>query len=159
MMANLDFSPLFKSTVGFDRVVDLLQNAARVQHIENWPPYDIEKTGEDRYRITMAVAGFSADELEMTKQANTLLVSGRKAGTEDGKQVLYRGIATRSFQRRFHLADYVEVAGASLTDGLLTIELVREVPESMKPKRIPVQAQAALTTSVEAPKVEHKQAA
>jgi len=159
MMANLDFSPLFRSAVGFDRAVDMLQNAARVQHIENWPPYDIEKTGEDRYRIIMAVAGFSADELDLTKQANMLIVSGRKAGTEDGKQVLYRGIATRSFQRRFQLADYVEVGGSSLTDGLLTIDLVREVPESMKPKRIPVQAQTALPTTEEAPQVEHKQAA
>jgi len=159
MMANLDFSPLFRSTVGFDRVVDLLQNAARVQHIENWPPYDIEKTGEDRYRITMAVAGFSSDELDLTKQANMLVVSGRKAGTEEGKQVLHRGIATRSFQRSFQLADYVEVAEASLVDGLLTIDLFREVPESLKPKRIPVQTQAALPTMEEAPQVEHKQAA
>jgi len=158
-MANLDFSPLFRSSIGFDQVFDMIENAARIQHVENWPSYDIEKTGENRYRITMAVAGFSADELDMTKQANTLVVSGRKAGTEDGKQVLYRGIATRSFQRRFQLADYVEVASASLTDGLLTIDLVREVPESMKPKRIPVQAQAALPRTEEAPQVEHKQAA
>jgi len=158
MTANLDFSPLFRSGVGFDRVFDVLESAARVQHLENWPAYDIEKTGEDRYRITMAVAGFSADELDMTKHANTLIVSGRKAGNEDGKQILHRGIATRSFQRRFQLADYVEVAGASLADGLLTIDLVREVPESMKPKRIPVQAQAALPPE-EAPQVEHKQAA
>jgi len=159
MMANLDFSPLLRSTVGFDHVGDLLQSAARVQHIGNWPPYDIEKTGEDRYRITMAVAGFTADQLDMTKQANMLVVSGHRAGTEQGKQVLHRGIATRSFQRRFQLADYVEVAGATLADGLLTIDLVREVPESLKPKRIPVQTEAALPTMEEAPQVERKQAA
>jgi len=159
MMANIDFTPLFQSSIGFDRVFDLLNSTARVQPLENWPPYDIEKTGEDRYRITMAVAGFSADELEMVKEANLLIVKAEKADKTDSGEILHRGIATPSFQRRFQLADYVDVAGADLKDGLLTIDLVREVPESMKPKRIPVQAQASLTTSDEAPKVEHKQAA
>lgn len=159
MMANLDFSPLFRSSVGFDHVFDLLQNASRVQPIENWPPYDIERTGEDRYRITMAVAGFSADELEMTKHPNLLVISGDKADRKEGTEVLHRGLANRSFQRRFQLADYVEVAGASLGDGLLVIDLVREVPEGMKPKRIPVQAGAAVAESRQPEQIEQKQAA
>jgi molecular chaperone IbpA len=159
MMANLDLSPLFRSSIGFDHMFNLLESAGRVQQVENWPPYDIEKTGEDRYRITMAVAGFSQDELEVTKQADILIVSGRKGGGEEGTHVLYRGIPTRTFQRRFQLADYVEVAGASLVDGLLTIDLVREVPEAMKPKRIPVQTQAAQPDTKEASQIEQKQAA
>ena len=158
MMANLDFSPLFRSSIGFDRLFDLLDGAARVQPIENWPPYDIEKTGEDRYRIRMAVAGFSTDELDMTKEVNLLVVSGQKADKDDGKEVLHRGIAARAFQRRFQLADYVDVVGADLSDGLLTIDLVREVPEAMKPKRIPVQAGTALANS-QSEQIEHKQAA
>jgi molecular chaperone IbpA len=136
-----DLSPLFRSSVGFDRVLDLLENAARVQTLDDWPPYDIEKAGEDRYRITMAVAGFSPDELELTAQPNLLVVGGRKQG-EDGARYLHRGVATRSFVRRFELADHVRVTGASLADGLLTIELAREVPEAMRPRRIEVRAWA-----------------
>jgi molecular chaperone IbpA len=158
MMANIDFSPLFQSSIGFDHAFDLLDKAARVHSLENWPPYDIEKTGEDRYRITMAVAGFSPDELEMTKHANLLVVSGSKAEKEERAQVLHRGIATRGFQRRFQLADYVEVAGADLADGLLVIDLVREVPEAMKPKRITVQT-GLRAAGGEPQQVEQKQAA
>jgi len=137
-----DVSPLFRSSIGFDRIFDLLENAARVQPIENWPPYDIEKTGEDQYRIVMAVAGFSADELDLTTQPNLLVVSGRKQAGENGAQVLHRGIATRAFERRFELADHVKVVGADLRDGLLTIELAREIPEAMRPRRIEVRAKA-----------------
>ena len=158
MAANLDFAPLFRSSVGFDRIFDLLESASRVQQIENWPPYDIEKTGDDHYRLTMAVAGFAEDELDITKEANLLIVSGKKADADQNDQVLYRGIAGRAFQRRFHLADYVEVVGASLANGLLTIELAREVPEAMKPKRIPVQNQVA-GKSEDAPQIEQKKAA
>ena len=141
MRTDFDFAPLFRSGVGFDRVFDLLENAARVQALDNWPPYDIERTGEDGYRITMAVAGFARDELELTTQPNWLVVSGRKQQRgDDGAQYLHRGIATRSFERRFELADYVKVDKAWLADGLLTIELVREVPEAMRPRRIEVQA-------------------
>ncbi len=143
MRTDFDFAPLFRSGVGFDRVFDLLENATRVQALDNWPPYNIEKAGEDRYRITMAVAGFSQDELELTTQPNWLVVSGRKQpqqGEAEGTQYLHRGIATRSFERRFELADYVKVDKAWLADGLLTIELVREVPEAMRPRRIEVQA-------------------
>jgi len=142
MRTDFDFAPLFRSGVGFDRVFDLLENATRVQALDNWPPYDIERTGEDGYRITMAVAGFAQDELELTTQPNWLVVSGRKQQQQgdDGAQYLHRGIATRSFERRFELADYVKVDKAWLADGLLTIELVREVPEAMRPRRIEVQA-------------------
>jgi molecular chaperone IbpA len=136
-----DFSPLFRSSVGFDRVLDLLENAARVQALDDWPPYDIERAGEDRYRITMAVAGFAPGELELTAQPNLLVVGGRKQG-EDGARYLHRGIATRSFERRFELADHVQVKDARLENGLLTIELAREVPEAMRPRRIEVQAWA-----------------
>jgi molecular chaperone IbpA len=143
MRTDFDFAPLFRSGVGFDRVFDLLENATRVQALDNWPPYNIERTGEDGYRITMAVAGFAQDELELTTQPNWLVVSGRKQpqqGEAEGAQYLHRGIATRSFERRFELADYVKVDKAWLADGLLTIELVREVPEAMRPRRIEVQA-------------------
>jgi len=154
-----DFSPLFRSSIGFDHLFNLLENAARLQPIENWPPYNIEKTGEDQYRLTMAVAGFSTDDLEITKHQNTLIVSGRKGEEPTGSEVLYQGIAKRTFERRFQLADYVEVTGASVADGLLTIDLVREVPESMKPKRIPVQTGASLPAAESSRQIEQKQAA
>lgn len=139
MRTNVDFSPLFKSSIGFDRIFDLLESAERVQSIENWPPYDILKTDEDAYRITMAVAGFSEHELTLTQEPNLLVVSGTKSGEEQGPgEYLHRGIAGRSFQRRFELADHVHVTGASLENGLLTIDLVRELPEEMKPRRIEI---------------------
>ena len=155
-----DFSPLFRSSVGFDRVFDLLENAARVQTLDNWPPYDIERAGEDRYRITMAVAGFAPGELNLTTQPNWLVVSGQKQG-EEGAQYLYRGIATRSLERRFELADHVQVKDARLENGLLTIELVREVPEAMRPRRIEVQAWAgeALGAGERPRQVEHHEKA
>jgi molecular chaperone IbpA len=137
MRTNLDFSPLFRSSIGFDRIFDLLENASRVEPIDNWPPYDIVKTGQDAYRITMAVAGFSLDELSITHEPNLLVVSGAKSG-EDSAEYLHRGIAGRAFQRRFELADHVLVNGASLENGLLTIELVRELPEEMKPRKIEI---------------------
>ena len=155
-----NLSPLFRSSVGFDRVFDLLENATRVQALDNWPPYDIERAGEDRYRITMAVAGFAPDELELTAQPNLLVVGGRKQG-EEGAQYLYRGIATRSFVRRFELADHVKVTDARLENGLLTIELAREVPEAMRPRRIEVQAWAgeALGADERPRQVEHEKKA
>ncbi len=158
MRTDFDFAPLFRSGVGFDRVFDLLENATRVQALDNWPPYDIEKAGEDRYRITMAVAGFSQDELELTTQPNWLVVSGRKQpqqGEAEGTQYLHRGIATRSFERRFELADHVKVKDAWLDNGLLTIELVREVPEAMRPRRIEVQAWKAVGAGGQPQQVEH----
>jgi molecular chaperone IbpA len=138
MRTAFDFSPLYRSSIGFDRVFDLLENASRATTtVDNWPPYDIAKTGDDDYRITMAVAGFSQDELSITQEQNMLVVSGQKSG-EDTGEYLHRGIAGRTFQRRFQLADHVKVTGAGLGNGLLTIDLKREIPEEMKPRRIEI---------------------
>ncbi|CDX22199.1 heat shock chaperone [Mesorhizobium sp. ORS 3324] len=142
MRTSFDFSPLFRSSIGFDRMLNALETASRIETVDNWPPYDIAKTSEDDYRITMAVAGFSEDELAITQEQNMLMVSGQKAG-EDKGEYLHRGIAGRSFQRRFELADHVKVIGASLVNGLLTIDLKREVPEEMKPRRIEITADKA----------------
>jgi len=136
-MRTFDISPLYRSTVGFDRLFDMLDRTARVEPMANWPPYNIEKAGDDQYRITMAVAGFAPDEIELTQHESTLLVTGHK-GAEEDKQYLHRGIATRAFKQTFNLADHVKVTGASLENGLLTIELVREVPEALKPRRIEI---------------------
>jgi molecular chaperone IbpA len=133
-----DFSPFYRSTVGFDRLFDMLDQANRVEPMTNWPPYNIEKTGDDGYRITMAVAGFGTDEIEVTQHENTLLVSGQKRQEQDGTQVLHRGIATRAFKQTFNLADHVKVTGAGLENGLLTIELLRQVPEELRPRRIEI---------------------
>jgi molecular chaperone IbpA len=138
MRTNLNFSPLFRSTIGFDRVFDLLENASRTQSFESWPPYDIVRTSEDSYRITMAVAGFSESELSITHQPNLLIVAGNKP--EEEGEYLHRGIPGTSFERRFELADHVKVAKADLQNGLLTISLVREVPEEMKPRNISIKA-------------------
>ena len=138
MRTALDFAPLYRSTVGFDRLFDLLDQANRVEPSAGWPPYDIARLGEDHYRITMAIAGFAPDEIELVQQANTLLVAGRKHPEPEGVQVLHRGIANRAFRQTSNLADYVKVQAASLDDGLLTIDLVREVPEAMKPRRIEI---------------------
>jgi molecular chaperone IbpA len=146
MRTAFDFSPLFRSTVGFDRVFDMLDNASRASTFDNWPPYDIVKTGDDQYRVTLAVAGFAEGELNVTQERNLLLVSGEKDGSEDA-QYLHRGIAGRSFQRRFELADHVRVAGANLANGLLTIDLKREIPEAMKPRRIDIKADLSLPKS------------
>jgi molecular chaperone IbpA len=137
-MMNYDFSPLYRSTVGFDRVLDLLDEASRGQTLPNWPPYNIEKTGDDQYRITMAVAGFSPQEIDLVQQENVLLVAGQKHPDPEGVQVLHRGIATRAFKQTFNLADHVKVTGANLDNGLLVIDLQREVPEALKPRRIEV---------------------
>jgi len=133
-----DFSPLYRSTVGFDRVFDMLDQATRVEPMTDWPPYNIEKTGEDQYRITMAVAGFSPEEIELAQNENTLFVSGQKNPEHEGVEVLHRGIATRAFKQSFNLADHVKVTSANLDNGLLTIELKREVPEALKPRRIEI---------------------
>lgn len=138
MRTNLNFSPLFRSTIGFDRVFDLLENASRTQSFESWPPYDIVRTSEDSYRITMAVAGFSDAELSITHQPNLLIVAGSKP--EEEAEYLHRGIPATSFERRFELADHVKVANANLQNGLLTITLVREVPEEMKPRKISIKS-------------------
>jgi molecular chaperone IbpA len=159
MRTNFDFAPLYRSSVGFDRVFDLLENATRGQTPDNWPPYDIAKTGDDAYRISMAVAGFSQDELNISTQPNLLVVVGEKTG-DPGGEYLHRGIANRSFARRFELADHVKVTGASLVNGLLTIDLQREIPEEMKPRRIEIKTASSQATA--GPRQidgEHKQAA
>lgn len=150
MRTTFDFSPLFRSSIGFDRMLNALETASRVETIDNWPPYDIAKSSEDDYRITMAVAGFGLDDLTITQERNMLIVSGHKTG-EDKAEYLHRGIAGRTFQRRFELADHVKVINAGLINGLLTIDLKREIPEEMKPRRIEIGSGKAL------PKVETKQ--
>ncbi len=137
MRTMIDFAPLWRSNIGFDRMLELVDEAVRFEPTGNYPPYNIEKTGEDTYRISLAVAGFTPDELMITTQPNLLVVAGKK-GEGQGGQFLYQGIAARAFQRQFSLADDVKVVGASLENGLLTIDLVREVPEAMKPRRIEI---------------------
>ena len=138
MRTAFDFSPLYRSTVGFDRLFDMLDQTARVETAAHWPPYNVEKVGDDHYRITMAVAGFGSDEIEITQTENTLLISGQKQPEQENGQFLHRGIATRAFKQTFNLADYVKVTNAKLENGLLTVDLVREVPEEMKPRRIQI---------------------
>ena len=142
MRSAFDFAPYRRSTVGFDRLFDMLENSTLGQGQENYPPFDLIKLGDNDYRIELAVAGFKPDEIDITAQQNVLLVSGRKkeeaeGGTSPGgNNYIYRGIANRSFERRFALADHIQVKGADLKDGLLAIELVREIPEAMKPRKI-----------------------
>ena len=139
-MDRFDFSPLFRSTIGFDRLARLVDAATHVDSAAlSYPPYNIEKVGEDAYRLTMAVAGFSRDEIELVVQENTLFITG-KAQKEDanGGRFLHRGIARRAFERRFSLADHLKVTGASMDNGLLHVDLVREVPEAMKPRQIKI---------------------
>ena len=141
-MRSFDLSPLFRSTVGFDRLSRLMDAATRVDDSSlSYPPYNIERTGEETYRITMAVAGFGENELTITSQDNQLVISGKLSKDDEGQSFLYRGIAGRAFERRFTLADHIRVAGASLVNGLLHVELVREVPEAMKPRQIKINAQ------------------
>ena len=144
-MRHVDFSPFYRSTVGFDRLFSMLDAMGQPESAQSYPPYNIERTGEDAYRITMAVAGFGEDELELEAHRNVLTVKGERAEQkgDDGAELLYRGIAGRTFERRFQLADHVEVRGAELKNGLLHIDLVREVPEELKPRRIAIAAAAA----------------
>lgn len=153
-MRNVDFSPFFRTTVGFDRLFQLLDSLPNGNgEVSAYPPYDIERTGENAYRISMAVAGFKPDELKIEVKESLLTVTGEKAAEDKGKAYLHRGIAARSFERRFQLADYVEVKGAEVKDGMLHLDLVREVPEKLKPRTI------AITTSGDAKTIEHQAAA
>lgn len=138
-MRAYDVAPLFRSTVGFDRLIDMLDQASKVEQMTNWPPYNIEKVADDRYQITLALAGFAPDEIEMTQHDTALLISGRKDGSDD-RNYLHRGIAGRTFRHTFNLAEHVKVVGATLNNGLLAIDLVREVPEALKPHRIEIRA-------------------
>lgn len=143
-MNRFDFTPYRRSTVGFDRLFDLLESQARGSGGDNYPPFNIERRGEDRYRITLAVAGFRPDDLDITQQENLLVVQGKKRDEHDAGEMLHLGIANRGFERRFELADYVRVDNADLADGLLAIDLVREIPEAMKPKKIALAGQRKL---------------
>jgi len=148
-----DPTPLYRSTVGFDRLFGMLDSLAAPEGAATtYPPYNIERTGENAYRVTMAVAGFAEDELAIEAKENTLSVKGEKKeqAAGDGREFLYRGIAARSFERRFQLADHVEVKGASLVNGLLHIDLVREIPEAMKPRTIAINGQKQVEAKVAA---------
>lgn len=138
-MRNFDLTPLYRATVGFDRVADLMDRVLATDVAQpSYPPYNIEKTSDDAYRITIAVAGFAPDELSVDVKENALIVTGRKVPEESPRSYLHRGIATRAFERRFHLADHLRVTGAAHTDGMLHIDLLREIPEALKPRRIEI---------------------
>ncbi|EIM74616.1 Hsp20 family protein [Nitratireductor rhodophyticola] len=138
-MRHVDFSPLYRSTVGFDRLFSMLDTLGQPDNGQTYPPYNIERTGEDAYRISMAVAGFGEEDISIEAHRNVLTVKGEKSAEQKGEsELLYRGIASRSFERRFQLADHVEVTGANLENGLLHIDLTRNIPEEMKPRRIPI---------------------
>ena len=137
-MNALDFSPLFRSTIGFDRLMRLADAATNGDVSATYPPYNIEKTGNDAYRLTMAVAGFGIEDIEVRVQENALFVIGKAKKDEETAQYLHRGIARRAFERRFQLADTIKVVGSSLDNGLLHVDLVREVPEAMKPRQIKI---------------------
>ena len=144
-MSRFDFTPYRRTTVGFDRLFDLLENHGRFNSGDNYPPFNIERRSEDAYRITLAVAGFKPAEIDITAQQNLLVVQGKKAEDTPAGQFLHVGIAQRGFERRFELADFVRVEAANLEDGLLVIDLVREVPEAMKPKKVTVGTQKSLS--------------
>ncbi|MEP4547790.1 MAG: Hsp20 family protein [Saccharospirillum sp.] len=154
-MTHIDLTPLYRSTIGFDRMANLLDSALRGEQTSNgYPPYNIEVTGENEYGITLAVAGFEEEELNLQVENGVLTVRGKKATNEDDKnrRFLHQGIAYRSFERKFNLADHVEVRGAELKHGLLTIQLVKEVPEAMKPKTIAINGKTSGTA------IEHQEA-
>lgn len=153
-MRTFDLTPFYRSTVGFDRLFSLLDQTAS-ESSPGYPPYNIERTGENNFRISVAVSGFSQNEISIVAKENTLTIKGEKAANENGKQgeVLYRGIASRAFERQFQLADFVQVKNASLENGLLHVDLVREIPEAKKPRQIPI------TTSAPAPQVTEQAAA
>jgi molecular chaperone IbpA len=136
-MRTYDFSPLWRSTIGFDHLADLVDSSLRQATDDNYPPYNIERSSEDHYRITLALAGFAPEDVALTAEQNTLTIEGKKAG-KDERDYLYQGIAARPFRRVFNLADYVQVKGASFDNGLLVIDLAREIPEAMKPRRIAI---------------------
>jgi len=148
-MANLDFAPLYRSTIGFDRVPRLMQSAMCMSDADlGYPPYNIERVGDDAYRIVIALAGFGKDDVEVVTERGQLTVRGKVAERE-GAEYLHRGIAGRSFERRFDLAEYIEVSGADFDNGLLTIELKRELPETLKPRKIEIGGSSANLKAVE----------
>ena len=165
MRTAFDFSPLMRSTIGFDRVSRLLDAAARVDEANaSYPPYNIEKSGDDKYRITMAVAGFAPDQLDVQVKENVLLITGKAREEQADVQYLHRGIAARAFERRFELADTIKVVKAAFENGLLHVELVREVPEAKKPRQIAIETRAVAPAGqlpagqLPAPQIEHRAA-
>jgi molecular chaperone IbpA len=149
-MRSFDFTPYRRSTIGFDRLFEFLENANREQ-ADNYPPYDIEKLSDDHYRITLAVAGFTPNDIDITARQNLLTITGRKAENRArDASFVHMGIATRAFERRFELADFVRVENADMRDGLLAIELVREIPDAMKPRKIEINGAAGRTIESEA---------
>ena len=152
-MNRFDLTPYRRTTVGFDRLFDLLENGGRVQQGDNYPPFNIERTGDDQYEVTLAVAGFRADEIEITAQPSQLIVSGSKSEDKKEREFLHMGIANRNFERRFQLADYIRVDGADLADGMLTVKLRREIPEALKPRKIEI---GASTDDTNVTKIESK---
>lgn len=146
-MNSADLSPLYRTLIGFDRISNLLDNAARLDAAPGYPPFNIERTGDDSFRIELAVAGFSQDDLSVDFKENTLTVTGQKAPVADKREFLHRGIAERNFERRFSLADYVRVSEARLENGLLQIELVRELPEALKPRKIEIAGKNAVKSA------------
>jgi molecular chaperone IbpA len=153
-MRTVDFAPLWRSTIGFDRFFDLVESAQGASE-DNYPPYNIERLGDDRFQISLALAGFGPEDISITAEQNVLTVEGAKKIGNDEREMLYRGISNRPFKRQFSLADYVQVRGASFDNGLLKIELVREIPEAMKPRRIAINGQ----TSAPVQKIETSKAA
>ncbi len=149
-MRHMDFAPLFRSTIGFDRLVQMLDAASGLDNEAGYPPYNIERTGENAYRITLAVAGFGSDELKVDVKENVLSVKGEKKPDTTERSYLYRGIAARSFERRFQLAEHVEVRGADLENGVLSVDLVRNLPERMKPRTIAIGSGSADPKQIEA---------
>jgi molecular chaperone IbpA len=154
-MRDVDLTPVWRSTVGFDRLFDLIDDSLRLAGEDNYPPYNMARTGEDSYRISLALAGFKPEEVTVTAEQNMLTVEGRKAENGD-REYLYQGISGRPFRRQFNLADYVEVKSASFENGLLQIDLVRELPEAMKPRRIEIKSGISGNDNQQ---IEHKQAA
>jgi len=149
MRSAFDFTPFRRSAVGFDRLFDMLETSAASGNGENYPPFDLIKVDDNRYRIEVAVAGFKRDEIEITAHQNVLIVRGQK-GEDAAANYIHRGIATRSFERRFALADHINVTGADLHDGMLSLELVREIPEAMKPRKIAIGEGAAPSPAIDA---------
>ncbi|MDG4895826.1 MULTISPECIES: Hsp20 family protein [unclassified Mesorhizobium] len=151
-MRHVDFSPLYRSTVGFDRLFTMLDSLGQPETAQTYPPYNIERTGENAYRISMAVAGFSEDEISIEAHRNVLTVKGerKEEGNGEGSELLYRGIASRAFERRFQLADHVEIEGATLKNGLLFIDLKRNIPEELKPRKISITQSSDKAKQIEA---------
>ena len=158
-MRNTNFDPFWRTSIGFDRLFSMLDDNLRVEPEDRYPPYDIVRTGDDNYRVSLALAGFAPDRIEVTQHQNVLTVSGTPSDETANAEYLYRSIAGRAFQRRFNLADFVEVVGASFEDGLLHIDLVRRVPEAMRPRRIEVGAKKEPAQGANVKTIDHVQAA